>query len=277
MAPRVERRTAGSARHSELVTFVGELLRSAAAGEKLENLVSSILQAAAHLCRARMAALSLHRADALEVVGAYGAPGGIHGTRLPLATSMHGVAVVTGRTFRCADARSAKEKWLRASAERNDVRGVCVVPVQAAGASIGALSVVKRTAWRCTADDEGMLKLLANLTTIVLELDRKQGQTRPVEAGLDDLGAKEREIVKLLIADKTQKEIGEATGLSERTIGHYVERLKLRFRKSTMHGLVGAFVPPAPSALSGRSAELRRFAPIPPGTLRLRSSPRARE
>ena len=54
--------------------------------------------------------------------------------------------------------------------------------------------------------------------------------------------AAQRTIARLLIADKTHKQIAEATGLSSRTVGHYVERLKLRCGASTMHGIVGSLL-----------------------------------
>ena len=69
----------------------------------------------------------------------------------------------------------------------------------------------------------------------VVALGARHERRKPVPAA--DLA-----IARLLIADKTHKQIAEATGLSSRTVGHYVERLKLRCGASTMHGLVGSLL-----------------------------------
>ena len=52
------------------------------------------------------------------------------------------------------------------------------------------------------------------------------------------LSPREWEIVILLNADKNCKEVAGTLGLSIRTVEHYVDRLKLRFGKRTLHGLV---------------------------------------
>lgn len=53
---------------------------------------------------------------------------------------------------------------------------------------------------------------------------------------------REGEIIRLLTADKSCKEVAEVLHLSARTVEHYVDRLKLRFGKRTLHGLVGHVV-----------------------------------
>ena len=53
---------------------------------------------------------------------------------------------------------------------------------------------------------------------------------------------REAQIAELLCRDKSCKEAAHALDLSVRTIEHYVERLKKRFRTRTLHGLVAALL-----------------------------------
>lgn len=54
----------------------------------------------------------------------------------------------------------------------------------------------------------------------------------------DSLTPREHDLAAKLVADRTCKEAAAELGLSARTAAHYVERLKLRFGRSTLHGLV---------------------------------------
>ncbi|TMA36702.1 MAG: GAF domain-containing protein [Deltaproteobacteria bacterium] len=223
-----------------LVTFLHGLLEEATAHVGLERLLASIVQGAAHLCGARMAAISLLREDRqeLEVVSVYGAPGAIHGTRLPVAVTFNGTVVTSGRALRCGDVRRLRDSARAAIARRNDVRGLCIVPLHGPEGAIGTLAAAKKVRWQCTGDEEIVLKLLAHVASVAVQLGRPRAAAPPLRG----LAGKERAIARLLIADKTHKEIAEVTGLSARTVGHYVERLKLRCGVSTMHGLVGSLL-----------------------------------
>jgi len=222
------------------LAFIHRLLEEATTHVSLDRLLASIVQGAAHLCGVQMAAISLLREDpqGLEVVSVYGAPGAIHGTRLPLRASLGGTVITSGRTLRCGDTWRLRDTARSAFARRNGVRGLCVVPLRGPEGPIGTLAAAKRVRWQCTADQEVVLKLLAHVASVAVQL----GQPRDAAPVLPGLAGKERAIARLLIADKTHKEIAEATGLSARTVGHYVERLKLRCGVSTMHGLVGSLL-----------------------------------
>lgn len=187
-----------------------------------------------------MAAISLLREDRreLEVVSVYGAPGAIHGTRLPVGASLSGTVIASGRTLRCGDTWRLRDSGRAAFARRNEVRGLCIVALRGPEGPIGTLAAAKSVRWRCTVDEEIVLKLLAHVASVAVQLHRPRTALSPLEG----LGGKERAIARLLIGDKTHKEIARATGLSARTVGHYVERLKLRYGVSTMHGLVGSLL-----------------------------------
>ncbi|TMA64127.1 MAG: GAF domain-containing protein [Deltaproteobacteria bacterium] len=227
-----------------LVTFLHRLLEEATAHTGLGRLLASIVQGAAHLCGVRMVAINLLREDRqeLEVVSVYGAPGAIHGTRLPVAASLSGTVITSGRTLRCGDVRRLRDNPRAAFSRRNDVRGLCIVPLRGPEGPIGTLAAAKKGCWQCTGDQEIVLKLLAHVASVAVQLARPRAAAPP----LLGLAGKERAIARLLIADKTHKEIAEATGLSPRTVGHYIERLKLRRSVSTMHGLVGSLLVHAP-------------------------------
>ena len=223
-----------------LATFLHRLLEETSAHAGLDRLLASIVQGAAHLSGARMAVISLLGEDRreLEVVSVYGAPGAIHGTRLPVAASLSGTVIASGRTLRCADTWRLRDSARAAFARRNEVRGLCVVPLRGPEGPIGTLAAAKSAPWQCTVDQEIVLKLLAHVASVAVQLGRHRAPAPPLQG----LAGKERAIARLLIADKTHKEIAAATGLSARTVGHYIERLKLRCGVSTMHGLVGSLL-----------------------------------
>ena len=56
------------------------------------------------------------------------------------------------------------------------------------------------------------------------------------------LTPRERDILTLLMADRTCKEDAAVLELSGHTVRHYIERLKVRFSKATLHGLLGFLV-----------------------------------
>ena len=224
----------------ELATFLHRLLGDVTAGAELDRVLAAIVQGAAHLCGVQMAAVSLLREDRqeIEVVSVYGTPGGTHGTRLPVAASLSGSVIRSGRTLRCGDARRLRDSTRAAFAHRNEIRGLYIVPLRGPDGPIGTLAAAKKVPWQCTGDQEIVLKLLAHAASVAVQL----GRSRATPTLLDGLAGTQRTIARLLIADKTHKQIAEATGLSSRTVGHYVERLKLRCGASTMHGLVGSLL-----------------------------------
>jgi DNA-binding CsgD family transcriptional regulator len=231
-------------RAADVAPFLHRLLEEATTHAGLERLLASIVQGAAHLCGTRMAAINLLREDRqeLEVVSVYGAPGAIHGTRLPVAASLSGTVIASGRMLRCGDVWRLRDGVRAAFSRRNDVRGICIVPLRGPEGPLGTLAAATNIPWRCTVDQEIVLKLLANVASIAVQLCRPRARA----PRLQDLGGKERAIARLLVADKTHKEIAEATGLSPRTVGHYIERMKLRRGASTMHGLVARLLLEAP-------------------------------
>ncbi len=52
------------------------------------------------------------------------------------------------------------------------------------------------------------------------------------------LTEREVEIAQLLSNDRTCKEVAAILGIRNRTIRYYVQRMKFRFQKSTLHGLL---------------------------------------
>ena len=206
----------------------------------LENVLSSIVQGAAHLCRAHMVSINLlaEGADALDVGCVYGARGPVHPTRLPIDESLSGAVIRSGRAFRCRDVRALRRDARTAFARANDVRGVFILPLRRADGLLGTLAVARTTPWRYTSHEERLLSLLADAASVAIQMARQRAEQPAPPSGDGRLGRQEREIARLLIADKTYKEIAQTLHLSDRTVGHYVERLKLRFGTATLHGLV---------------------------------------
>ncbi len=139
----------------ELATFLHRLLGDVTAGAELDRVLAAIVQGAAHLCGVQMAAVSLLREDRqqIEVVSVYGTPGGTHGTRLPVAASLSGSVIRSGRTLRCGDARRLRDSTRAAFAHRNEIRGLYIVPLRGPDGPIGTLAAAKKVPWQCTGED----------------------------------------------------------------------------------------------------------------------------
>jgi len=195
------------------------------------------------------------------VVSVYGAPGTVHPTRLPIEGSFNGAVIKTGRSFRCTDTTQLRPRMRSELGTQYRVRSFLIVPLRSAHGPLGTLGVVRTSPWRCTPRQEQGLHLFAAAASIALQLAgrrpagassrrrrapstarRHRAANGPAREDATPerprLSAREQSIVSLLIADRTYRQIGEALGLSERTVGHHVERLKLRFHCSTLQGLM---------------------------------------
>ena len=220
--------------------LVRQILAVAASNSDLPRVLSLTVQGAALACRADMAAISLMSEEPPEllVASAYGAPGGVHPTPLPVETSLNGEVIRSARSVRCVDAQRLRDERQRRLALENGLRGLFVAPLPSPAGPLGTLAVAKKVPWRCTRRQEQLIHALANTASLALQVTRAatRGPNRRRDLGL---ATSELKILVLLAADKTYKEIGKVLGLSPRTIGHHVDRIKLRFRQSTVHGLIG--------------------------------------
>ena len=80
--------------------------------------------------------------------------------------------------------------------------------------------------------------------------ERRRSRKQPQESepgslgGLDPepsrrvLTERELAIAKLLSGDRTCKEVAAILGIRDRTTRYYIQRMKFRFHKSTLHGLL---------------------------------------
>jgi DNA-binding CsgD family transcriptional regulator len=81
-----------------------------------------------------------------------------------------------------------------------------------------------------------------------LELGSAAGGTKTTSTRLRTdaerrrLTPREHDIVELLITDKTCKEVAALLAMSPRTVGHHVDRMKLRFGIYTLHGLIACIL-----------------------------------
>ena len=126
------------------------------------------------------------------------------------------------------------QKWRAAG-----VRSVLVVSLRSREGPLGILGVSKAAAEPFSAEAEArLIRLGAELRQTLVRSERPGFVS--AHAGLSTrLTPREREIVKLLAADKTCKEVAAVLELSSRTVEHYIERLKLRHHQTTIHGLIG--------------------------------------
>ena len=213
-----------------------------------DELFVGIARDAARLSQTRLAAVSLlaRRRDHLEVRGMLGPGSEIGGRRLTVTHSLNGHVLMSGRSFRSPDLSRDDRPEVRQIGRRYHVRGVLIAPLGDRGGPWGTLAVARRTAWEFSARDQDVLEEFARKVSAVLEeqqiIDRRTGfSTDP--GSTVHLTPREREIIALLASDRSCGDVASALGLSSHTVRHYIERLKLRFRRSTLHGLVSLLAP----------------------------------
>jgi len=231
-------------KQSGILIFVEQLLASTVSAQRLDELFALIVQGAAHGCDAQMASISLlsEQGDCLEVAHVYGAPGRFLPTRLPLDNTLNGAVLRTARTMWWSDVGRSRIVQHAESARNFKVRGLVISPLRKGDVALGTLAVAKNGPWPRTVAMERFIRLLAHAASLVIQLHRLR-RTDPVGPSPNcRLTVREGDIAKLLVGGKAYKEISRALGISERTIGHRVEHMKLRFGHSTVHGLVAHLV-----------------------------------
>jgi signal transduction protein with GAF and PtsI domain len=231
------------------LALVRETASRAVGPTKPARLLAGVVRGAARLCGARLASIALltERRDALDLKSVFGTGGVIVEKRLPVRQSLNGTVISSARSFRTSDAWADRRPFVREIALRNKTRGVLVVPIATREAVLGTLAVARRVPWDFSSRDEALLEEFAGRVASPIEyacLGR-----RPWELGsgrraadLRRLGPRERDIVALLLADRTCEEVAAALALSDHAVQYHVERLKLRFGKATLHGLLGLLV-----------------------------------
>jgi len=246
-----------------------------AAGTGLRGLLSRIARAAARLCDADMAAITLltDKRDELEMVGVHGIRPSILGTRLPVALSFNGLVITAGRSVRSADVLREPPPMVRSIPSMTGARGVLAVPLRDGSAPFGTLGVANRVCWQFTAHDQAQLTQLAGSASIAIQnAQLRERLSRALSPALQDgaranplagrpeparrsqslhggdgacayhFSPREREILRLLSSGKTCGEAAATLNISSRTVQHYLERLKVRFHQPRLPALVGYFV-----------------------------------
>ena len=247
-----------------------ESIGSADTSEPIQRLADDVVRRAARLCHADLAVMMrlTPERDRLEVVAVFGTDGVIAGKAVPVAESLNGMVVTSGRSFRSADLWHDGRRIVRAIARRNRTRGLLIVPLPGWQGPAGTLAVASRQPWHFSARDQAVLEAFAHVAGLALEVfriplwevaavaDASSAAAPPVPGnGLDSgpprepeskspplsykrLTPRQRDILALLRADRTCVEVASALGLSPHTVRHHLERLKLRFGQATLHGLV---------------------------------------
>ncbi|MDX6701115.1 MAG: hypothetical protein QOF26_1341 [Baekduia sp.] len=89
------------------------------------------------------------------------------GIRLPIAGSLAGAALMTGKTLSCVDSET-DPRVDRDTCRHMDVRSMICVPLRHDGGAVGVLQVSSRTTDRFGESDERTLELLAGLAAATL-------------------------------------------------------------------------------------------------------------
>jgi DNA-binding CsgD family transcriptional regulator len=215
-----------------------------------DDIVGGIARDAARLCQTRLAGISLlaRRRNQLDVRGTFGPGGRVGERRLSLAHSLNGQVILSGRSFRSADVSRDERSEVREIGRRYHVRSVLIAPLGDRRGPWGTLAIARRTTWEFSERDQSVLEEFARRASTLLEDDEMVGRRAMNAASAGSASAvhltpRERDIIALLAADHSCGEVASALELSSHTVRHYVERLKLRFRRSTLHGLVSLLAP----------------------------------
>jgi DNA-binding CsgD family transcriptional regulator len=237
------------------------ITRAIAMNASLDTVLASVARAAARLCHTPMALVTLldDTGEQLEVVGVFGTPESVRGTCLPVAASLNGLVIASGRSVRSMNVLRDPRSVVQQIPLMSGARGVLFVPLRDQRGPFGTLAVAKRVPWHFSARDEALLSRLADSASIAIQNAKLREQLRrsPAQFGRADragsqpqgpapgpyrVSPREREVLNLLIAGMTCKEIASALSISGRTVQHYLDRLKLRFHQPRLPALVGYVV-----------------------------------
>jgi len=241
----------------------GRITAAIAASTALDTVLAQVLRAAARVSHAPMAMISLLSADRmeLEIVGVLGTRAPVVGARLPVAASLNGLVISTNRSVRSTNVRRDPRAVVHYIPQLTGAKGVLFVPLRGQNGPFGTLGVAKRVAWRFSRRDEIQLGQLADSASIAVQNAQLRSQlqrlpppaSQPNKADDGDSAAavrvppdppayhvspREREILDLVMAGKSCKEVALTLHISDRTVQHYVERLKLRFRQPRLPALI---------------------------------------
>lgn len=254
---------------SREIRFQRHITAAMAAGTELATVLSLVTRAAARLSHADTAAIaalinkSLHQEIELRV--AFGAPPRFLGMRVPVSSvSFSSLVITQSRSVRTSDVVRDRRSAVREISRISGVRAILAVPIRNAQEPFGTLTVCKRIPWHFSDQDETLLRRFADMASIAFQNTdlcqrltslgvSSDGAPLAAAAAADatpsrsgaagDRGAwlssRQRDVVRLLIAGKTSREIASALGLSNRTVEHHVERLKKRFCQARLPALVG--------------------------------------
>ena len=248
--------------------------RSADSQPDLNDALFAMVRIASALSRTEMAFVTLLDAakEDLRVVASSGVSPPILGTRLAVPGSLSGQVLVLGRSVRTADLLRDRRSFIRKLDQRSGTRAILAVPVWSRGKVVGTLVVASRTPQRFSARCEALLIDVARSVSFALQSQElgwqraggdaeEAGRSPNVEevrssAHSSDGGSlsdrrspsaglftrRQREIVRLLVGGASCKLIAATLDMSPRTVEHHIERLKIRFRQPTLHGLVSRIV-----------------------------------
>lgn len=180
---------ASSRSHAE-ASIHRQITAAIAVGAALDLLLARITRAAVRLCRSDVAMITLltDGGDELELVSVFGTRAPVLGIRLPVAESLNGLVVTSGRSVRSTDVLYDPRPAVRAVRQMSGARGVLAVPFRNCAWPFGTLGVAKRVPWRFTDRNEASLRQLADGASIAIEharlRERLQGAvSRSVEQG----------------------------------------------------------------------------------------------
>lgn len=96
---------------------------------------------------------------------------------LPVARSLNGDVITSGRSFRSPDVCRDARLPVSDIAQRNRVRSLVIVPLPARGALLGTIVVARRAPWQFSARDEAVVQEFAR--SVQLSVQHASARSSP--------------------------------------------------------------------------------------------------
>jgi DNA-binding CsgD family transcriptional regulator len=243
-----------------------------ATADGVARLLAQIVCSAARLCKAPIALVTVLAAgEQLEILAAHSRNEQLVGRRMQLAATVHSLVISSNQSRRGSGRPVPRSLQACLVPGMSGIGDYLVLPLRKSDGAFGTLALARHRLVRFTAGDEAIARCFAEHASIAIQqaelrrqlIDRlPRAAEQPSDAspmslavvsdsggdpaplrGCDEnaagLSPRQGQIVQLLMAGKTAKEIGAALNLSTRTVEHHLERLKLRFKQPRLHALVG--------------------------------------
>ncbi len=239
--------------------FLRRIAAALSANLELPAILDMVTAAAQRLTRSRGALVMLVNRDGteFEIASASRSDQGVdlRGSRFPVAGSLSGIAVRTGRCVRCRDASRDRRAMLRSLQQSGHVRGLLIVPMRSDSHVIGTLNVSSSRPRVFSDHDRRTLAQLGNQASVAIRNARLFEDVRSHRQLLRQLYSQQSSVLeseRKRIAHELHDEMGP-------TLSAILINLQL-LKERGMDDALGAKVVETESLLTGIIEKIRELA-----------------